>query len=141
MSNANLIIRQGEDRNFVFENQIEEVSQAKENYEELLFEARANLTDQDRKITELKMKIDSLKTDTIPSVALMSELLVHYPNLLNLQGAWIETVKDSTSNRIPLFLIQWNNQVRYKRTKKTYEDKISTWLKFKLKSDTIVIVH
>ncbi len=141
LSDVNIVVRQGEDRDLLFEHEIETVSQEKENYKELLQEARANLTDQHRKITSLKLQIDSLQTDTIHSSELMSELVVHYPNLTALQGAWIETVKDSSYYRTPLFLLKWDDKIRYQRIINSHEEKINTWLKLKLQSDTIIIVH
>ena len=141
LSSVNLIIRQGEDKHFFFENEIAQVSQARENYKEQLQEARSNLTIQDGKIHELKLMIDSLKADSIHSESLMSELLVHYPELTRLKGSWIQTNLDSTTYRIPLFWIAWSDKIKYQRMKNDRESKIEAWLKLKLKSDTIIIVH
>ena len=90
----------------------------------------------DEKIEFLEQQLIQYKRDSIPFASIYRELQINYEELERLGYArMVETNKDSQLDTIPVFLVQWDEEIKLSdeetevRTKK-----IRSWLQVRLKA-------
>ena len=141
LQNTSLVIRQSKDKNELFQKELHEVSSTSETYKDRLEHANATITFQDTQIKALIDEINQIKNDTLPISTIRKELKIIFSNINDIQVASVRTVKDTTIENIPLFLVDWNKQdYRYNSVKRKELTKVERWLKQRLQLDTLAII-
>ena len=88
---------------------------------------------------QLKAKLDSIRSDTIPLIQIVRETNILFENIDNISFARAEKTNDAGKTyRIPTFYVRWKPNV-YNRTIQRDKSKLEGYLKSRARLDTLVI--
>ena len=113
--------------------------------EELYRKNEELLHNKDERIHFLEDQLFLIQKDSLPLYSLGKELHIQYEHMEKFAYApSVEVSKNNTLDTIPTFIIQWDAYLlnKYRAKEKTQtEQKLSEWLKIRLKLDTVRVLH
>lgn len=134
-------IYESADNRRMFEMKIQEVNNESNTFREQLLNANKTIGFQEERIADLQYKVDSLTVEPIPVDEYEKELKILFPDLTSLKGGQLESMKDSSMMKTPIFLLSWDQGIYSRLNKEKNQAKISEWLKLKLKSDRLILME
>ena len=112
--------------------------------EELRTRDSLDLLTQQQKIAILEDKVRELSVlekDQIPFKSLTEEIHINYETVDEVSYSKVITSNFKTINTLPVFSIKWNDSLIDQQQIANEKDKLYKWLKFKLKTDTLVVTQ
>ena len=99
---------------------------------------------QQQKIAILEDKVRELSVlekDQIPFKSLTEEIHINYETVDEVSYSKVITSNFKTIDTLPVFSIKWNDSLIDQQQIANEKDKLYKWLKFKLKTDTLVVTQ
>lgn len=109
-------------------------------YEEELHKSLEIITNKNREIRKLLLKIEQLKGDSIPIEKINKEIKLQYKDIDDVSFGQMAKISNSKLDTINTVLINWNaaTPISIKEQKSI---QISEWLKIRLDLDTLIILN
>jgi uncharacterized hydrophobic protein (TIGR00271 family) len=106
--------------------------------EDLYVNNQKELRDKDLRIEFLEDEITKLKIDEIEFANLSKEVQLNYDKLVSFSYSKRVMTNFTQIDTIPVFEVDWDRSVN-SRTRRSNNEKLANWLKFKLNLDTLLI--
>ncbi|MBT8262929.1 MAG: DUF389 domain-containing protein [Bacteroidia bacterium] len=106
--------------------------------EDLYVNNQKELRDKDLRIEFLEDEITKLKIDEIEFATLSKEVQLNYDKLISFSYSKRVMTNFTQIDTIPVFEVDWDRSVN-SRTRRSNNEKLANWLKFKLSLDTLLI--
>lgn len=108
--------------------------------EDLYVKNEQALQNKDERIRFLEDEVARMKVEDVPFENLSKELKINYPAIEQFSYSREITTNFSKTDTLPIFSVLWKKNVGEK-VKLAERKKLSDWLKFKLKLDTLKVVE